>query len=176
MTVYSSITMITFLCVIATQSAWKSKGVSWNEKRNLWQAEFYINGEKHKSYFDNEFDASKKLNELCDKMTIPSQNPEINLPNESKNKMKSQYRGVYWHRQSGKWQTLVCLKKKQIYGGHFNDELDAAKRVNQLCEKLRIPFQNPTINAMPNQEYQKKEKTSKYIGVYWHKKKNNGKL
>jgi hypothetical protein len=36
----------------------------------------------------------------------------------------------------------------------FKDELDAAKRVNQLCEELGIPLQNPTISAIPNQQYQ----------------------
>ena len=61
----------------ATQSTWKNEGVSWNEKRNLWQTEFYINGKKHKSFFDNEFDASKELNELCEKITIPLQHPDI---------------------------------------------------------------------------------------------------
>jgi hypothetical protein len=35
----------------------------------------------------------------------------------------------------------------------FNDELDAAKRVNQLCEDLGIPHQNPTVSAMPNQKH-----------------------
>ena len=72
-----------------------------------------------------------------------------------KNKQTSQYKGVCWNKEKSKWQALVYLKgKKQIYGGRFNDELDAAKRVNQLCEKLKIPPQNPTISAIPNQQYQ----------------------
>ena len=36
----------------------------------------------------------------------------------------------------------------------FKDELDAAKRANQLCEELKIPLQNPEISAIPNQQYQ----------------------
>ena len=40
-----------------------------------------------------------------------------------------------------------------MFGGYFKDELDAAKRVNQLCEKLGNPAQNPEISAMPNQQY-----------------------
>ena len=64
----------------ATQSTWKNKGVSWNEERNLWQAEFYVNGKKRTSYFDNEFDASKNLNGRCDKMAMHPQNSEI--PNQ----------------------------------------------------------------------------------------------
>ena len=66
-----------------TQLASKYEGVSWNEKRNLWQAEFHINGKKQKSYFNNEFDATKKLKKLCETMEIPSQNPTIStIPNQ----------------------------------------------------------------------------------------------
>ena len=36
----------------------------------------------------------------------------------------------------------------------FKDELDAAKRVNQLCEEQGIPLQNPEISAIPNEQYQ----------------------
>merc|ERR1712034_14759 len=54
------------------------------------------------------------------------------------------------------------------YGGYFENELDAAKRVNQLCEELEIPLQNPEISGVPNEQSQKKEKTSQYKGVYWH--------
>ena len=67
----------------ATQSTSKYEGVSWNEKRNLWQAEFHINGKKRKSYFGNEFDAAKHLNKLCEKMGIHSENPNIfAMPNQ----------------------------------------------------------------------------------------------
>ena len=55
--------------------------------------------------------------------------------------------------------------QKQKYGGQFNDKLDAAKRVNQLCEELGIPHKNPTISAMPNQQYQV---TKKYFFVSWY--------
>ena len=67
----------------ATQSTSKYEGVSWNEKRNLWQAEVYINDKKQTFYFDNDFDAAKKLNTFCDKMKILSQNSEIcEMPNQ----------------------------------------------------------------------------------------------
>jgi len=61
--------------------------------------------------------------------------------------------------------------QKQTYGGVFTDELDAAKRANQLCEELEIPLQNPKISTITNQIYQpKKENTSQYKGVTWHTK------
>ena len=66
-----------------------------------------------------------------------------------------QYTGVYWNRKNRKWYVLLSLKGQgRKYGGTFKDELDAAKRVNQLCEELGIPPQNPAISAMPNQQHQ----------------------
>ena len=60
-----------------------------------------------------------------------------------------------WNKKHKQWCAQLSLKgKKQMYGGYFNDELDAAKRVNQLCEEFGIPLQNPTISAIPNQQYQ----------------------
>jgi len=39
--------------------------------------------------------------------------------------------------------------EKNKCGGYFYDELDAGKKVNQLCEELGLPLQNPGIE-MPN--------------------------
>ena len=67
----------------------------------------------------------------------------------------SQYNGVYFHIKSGLWYARPCLKEqnlKHMYGGYFKDELDAAKRVNQLCEEFGIPPRNPEISGLPNQQ------------------------
>ena len=39
-----------------------------------------------------------------------------------------------------------------MYGGYFNDELDAAKKVNQWCDELGINVKNPGINGVPNEQ------------------------
>ena len=71
-----------------------------------------------------------------------------------KKEKASQYKGVYWHKQKKRWYVSIYLKKqKRKYGGSFKNELDAAMRMNQLCQELCIPLQNPTISAMPNQQY-----------------------
>jgi len=76
-----------------------------------------------------------------------------------------------------KWYAQIYMKgQKRMYGGTFIDELDAAKRVNQICEKFGVQLQNPTINAIPNHKYQKHEKTSQYKGVYWHTKRKKWKV
>ena len=83
-----------------------------------------------------------------------------------KNENISQYKGVYWHKQLRKWYVLIYQKgQKQKYGGCFNDELDAAKKVNQFCEEFGITPHNPTIIAIPNQQY---EVTKKCFFVSWH--------
>ena len=69
--------------------------------------------------------------------------------------MGSQYKGVHWHKPSGKWNVVVRSKDMKIkYGGSFIDELDAAKRVNQLCVELKIPEQNPGIGRMSHRQWQ----------------------
>jgi hypothetical protein len=38
------------------------------------------------------------------------------------------------------------------FGGNFTNELDAGKKVNQLCEEMRIPLQNPDIGQIQTQQ------------------------
>ena len=83
-----------------------------------------------------------------------------------KKEKKSEYTGVYWHSQKKRWFVLICPKgQKRKYGGVFKEELDAAKRVNQLCQELGIPPQNPEISAIPNDQYQVTKKFDFSHGV-----------
>merc|ERR1712034_102417 len=104
-------------------------------------------------------------------MGTPQDTKICKITNQQKNEKTSQYKGVSWHKRTKQWRVQIHLKgQKRKYGGMFKDELDAAKRVNQLCDELEIPPQNPTISAIPNEQNQKKEKTSQYKGVYWNRK------
>merc|ERR1712034_33757 len=101
-------------------------------------------------------DAAKRVNQLCEELGIPPQNPAISaLPNQQyqKKEKTSQYKGVYWHRKRKKWGAWLSLKNgKKKFGGNFKDELDAAKKVNQLCEQLGIsPTQNSGVVEIPTQ-------------------------
>ena len=83
-----------------------------------------------------------------------------------KNKKTSQYKGVTLHKQYRKWYVGLCSKGgKMKYGGTFNDELDAAKRVNELCKEFGTPEKNSGINGIPNQHCRVKvtQKLSHYI-------------
>merc|ERR1712034_268929 len=112
--------------------------------------------------FKDELDAAKRVNQIYEKLKIPPRNPEIStIPYEQyeKKEKTSQFKGVHWHKDRRKWVARIYPKGlKQKFGGYFEDELDAAKKVNQLCQELEIPPPNPDINAMPNQQSQKKKK------------------
>merc|ERR1712034_206520 len=151
------------------------KGVTWHKQSGNWYAQLQVKGKKQKygGIFKDELDAAKRINQLCEEFGIPPHNPTISAaPNHSQKREKiSQYKGVYWHKQHRKWYAQLILKGEKLkFGGIFNDELDAAKRVNQLCEELGIPQLNPTTSAIPKQQNQvhKSKKTSQYKGVYWH--------
>ena len=86
---------------------------------------------------------------------LPQQNFFIFAVACEKKEKTSQYKGIYWHREREQWCLQLKLKgEKSKYGGIFKDELDAAKRLNQLCEEWGIPLQNPEISGIPNQQYQ----------------------
>jgi hypothetical protein len=71
-----------------------------------------------------------------------------------KKEKPSQYKGVYFHKQSGKWRVQLKLKRQQKCGGYFDHELDAGKRMNQLCEEFGIPLRNPELSAVPNEQHE----------------------
>jgi len=132
---------------------------------------------KYGGQFNDEQDAAKKVNQICKGFGIPLQNPGINgMPNqqhETKEKA-SQHKGVTYDKGTGKWRARCQLKgQTPTYGGVFEDELHAAIKVNEICKDFGIPEYNPTISAIPNHEYQKKEKTSQYKGVTWQKETGN---
>jgi len=154
-------TIIAFmLYVTTTQSTSKYEGVDWNEQKKQWQVECALNGKKSKYYFDNELDAVKTRNRVYKKMGILPKNPEISIVlNQKAKEQTSQYTGVYWNKLNRNWNTQLQLKNESTkYGGTFNYELDAAKRVNQLCEESGINVKNPGISGMPNEQKLRRKK------------------
>jgi len=168
MTFYSTIFMITFLCVIATNATSKyEEDVSWNEQKNRWEVNLDFNGTKSKYYFDNQLDAIKTRNRSYKKMETILQNPEISgLPVLNKQTQSSKYKGVNWVKKSRKWRAYIYLGDSFKQGGTYNNQLDAAKRVNQMCDEFKIKRKNPDVNASPNPDI--KNETSEYRGVSWN--------
>ena len=56
--------------------------------------------------------------------------------------LTSQYVGVFWHNVYKKWIAGFQYKKKKYYGGLYDNEVDAAKKVNSICDELGIQKKN----------------------------------
>ncbi len=54
---------------------------------------------------------------------------------------RSQYRGVYWNAQSGKWMAKAVMNKRQIYIGLFADEHEAGEAA-RLWRVANMPYAN----------------------------------
>ena len=59
------------------------------------------------------------------------------------------FKGVSWHKRTGQWRADICIQKRQIALGHFNEEVAAAAAYDAAAEKyfgefarfnLREPF------------------------------------
>jgi len=143
------------------------KGVYWHKGSKKWYVTLHRKGQKAKygGMFKDELDAAKRMNQLCEELEIAPQNHEISaIPNQKyqAKEKTSKYKGVSYHRETGKWDVRVSVKgEKQKYGGRLDDELDAAKRVNEICKDFGIPLKNPEISAIPNQKYQVQKKKRK---------------
>jgi len=128
-------------------------GVCWIKSRKTWRAEINHNGKRiYGGYCGNELDAAKRVNRLCEQIEISRKNPEIKgaPEHESTTKIKtSKYNGVCWRKENQKWVVQISHNKKQIYGGYFENEINAAQRVNQLYEKMGKSQKNPEISEMP---------------------------
>jgi len=134
----------------------------------LENGELFYTGKKKKyygGYYLYEIDAAKRINQLCDEVGIQRKNPKVDaMPNKPiKNGCTSQYRGVSWSKDRKRWKVTVKFEGKHNASYHVN-EVDAAKRVNQVCDELGIERKNPEVDAMPNKEI-KDGMTSQYTGV-----------
>jgi len=114
-----------------------------------------------------------RVNLLCDTFDIARKNPMINIKADVIQKLlKNQtsiYTGVCWHKDSKKWLVRLVHNKKSYLGGLFDNEEQAAMKVNLLCDKNGIERKNPMIIIEPDKMQQVPNQTSKYTGVCWHK-------
>ena len=52
----------------------------------------------------------------------------------------SKYKGVWWHKDSLKWQARIIFEKKIIHLGTFKNEIDAAKAYDEAAKKYHGEF------------------------------------
>jgi len=143
----------TFEKQFKTQTS-KYNGVCWLKDNKKWEASLYNKKKYYGGLFDNEKQAAMKVNLLCDKMGIERKNPMIIIePDEMKQRCKNQtsiYIGVCWHKDAKRWQARLILNKKVYHGGLFDNEEQAAMKVNLLCDKNGIQRKNPTVIIEPD--------------------------
>ena len=77
---------------------------------------------------------------------------------------KSAYVGVSWNAKCGKWRVDRRANGKQHYGGHFVDELEAAKRSDEFVKELgtagKLNFPNSENAQKKRVENPRKRKNS----------------
>jgi len=144
------------------------KGVSWSTYAKNWSASVFWKYVKYRGGgYRTELDAAKKVNQICDELGIERKNSGIGaMPNSKITYSTSQFKGVSWSTNAKKWSAVVYWKTKKYHGGYYENEIDAAKKVNQLCDELGKKRINRGIDEMSNEET-KHEEISQYKGVSW---------
>jgi hypothetical protein len=98
----------------------KYEGVCWSKSHNKWLAQIFVEGKNiNLGYFDIEEEANQYF---CNALLSIKNNTKINIKRKPKS---SKYKGVSWHKSSGKWQVYITIDKKRNYIGKFSSELEA---------------------------------------------------
>lgn len=87
-------------------------------------AGFYVDHKNH-----NTLDNRKSNLRIC----TPAQNLFNQIPSE---KGTSRYKGVHWSGDKKRWAAVIGFKKKQIFIGYFDYELDAAIAYDDRASEL----------------------------------------
>jgi tetratricopeptide (TPR) repeat protein len=61
---------------------------------------------------------------------------EENLRNTRSHRGTSRFKGVYWYTKIGKWAAMICLNKKRMHIGYFDDEVAAARAYDRKAREL----------------------------------------
>jgi hypothetical protein len=66
---------------------------------------------------------------------------------KSRKNSSSKFKNVCWDRQAEKWKVNIKVKGNSIHGGHFDCEIEAARKANELMLKHHGEFAR--LNAIP---------------------------
>jgi group I intron endonuclease len=128
----------------------KFYGVYFKKSINKWQAVIHFKNKKtHIGYFSLEEDAAKardieilknKYNDILE-LNYPELKEEYlggnifvnkhNQKDETKNKSKTKYKGIYFDKTRNKWSASISYNGKAKHLGRFNTEIEAATKYNE---------------------------------------------
>lgn len=103
---------------------------------------------------------NNKLNNRVDNLKLV--NYRENNSKDKKNKT-SQYTGVRWRERNKKWEACIKFRDRSIHLGCFELEIDASNAYQKALSEWE---QGLDLDVL----YPKRTKSSRYEGVYWHKK------
>eukprot|EP00775_Hariotina_reticulata_P008865 gene8865-9044_t len=63
--------------------------------------------------------------------------PAAQLTEAEREKLKRQYRGVFWDRKTKRWRCQLGYQSKKIFLGYFDDAVEAARAYDQKLVELR---------------------------------------
>lgn len=118
----------------------------WNPEvkshRNAIYARGYINGEHifmHRMLLPDTIQVDhidgNGLNNQRDNLR-KADNSINNMNKEKRRKGTSKYKGVSWHRKTGKWKSSISLNNKELNLGEFITEIEAAKIYDSKATEL----------------------------------------
>jgi len=149
------------------------KGVSWYARGEKWRGQLNHKGHPKSIYcglHEDELSAAIAVNNKCRELGVPLKNPDLDsfissarqknnkrvkqaatlsVKRETDELRQSDYNGVSWYRNTGKWRGQIRDKEtgRSIYCGMFHDERLTALAVNEKCRELNIPVKNPQLVA-----------------------------
>ncbi len=136
---------------LTKDSVSKYKGVCWRKYIGKWQANICMNG---KIICLGSFSDEQQAAKMYDKVAIaewgefahtnfPRQDyAEQKLPRavdfleQRRKNQSSSFHGVSWHKGINKWVARICINRKHISLGSFDNEQDAVNAYNQAAKKL----------------------------------------
>lgn len=123
--------------------------VFWSNllNRNIRLARLLL-GKIEDDFFDAEHKDRNKLNNRISNLRWASRSD--NLCNRAKfgHNNTSKYKCVSWSTDKQKWAVYVHKNKHRTFGGYFYDEIEAARKADELMKQLHGEF--AVLNFPPN--------------------------